>query len=57
MATSPIRWGNLHCLSDVLIVGLSFDVQLLPKDQTVPTDPFDYELDILIVGNGEIVRR
>ena len=44
-------------VSDFIKVGLSLDVQFLPEDQIVPTDSSDWDLDVVIVGNGKIVRR
>ena len=55
--TRPPKISALPCSSDILLVGLSLDVQLLPEDQHVPTDASDYKLDALVVGNGTIFRR
>ncbi|KAL6717170.1 hypothetical protein ACLMJK_005085 [Lecanora helva] len=48
-----------HCKTSTLpfLVGLSLDVQLLPRSQLVPTDPSDYKLNALIMGDGTKVRR
>lgn len=43
-------------VSDILLVGLSLDVQLLPEGQSVPMDASDHDLDALVVGDGTTVR-
>lgn len=43
-------------VSDVLLVGLSLDVQLLPEGQSAPTDASDHNLDALVVGDGTVIR-
>ena len=47
----------MHLLPDKASVGLALDVQLLPEDQSIPTDASDWQLDALVVGNGMTIRR
>lgn len=45
-----------HVISDMLLVGLSLDIQLLPDGQSVPMNASDHKLNALIVGDGTVVR-
>lgn len=38
------------------LVGLALKEQILPTEQDVPTDASDWPLDVLIVGDGSIIR-
>ena len=37
-------------------MALALNEQVLPPEETVPSDATDYKLDALIMGNGEVIR-
>ncbi|KAL9047323.1 MAG: hypothetical protein Q9214_000065 [Letrouitia sp. 1 TL-2023] len=39
------------------LIGLALQEQVLPDGQQVPTGPFDWPLDALVIGDGRILRR
>jgi len=39
-----------------LTVGLALNEQLLPADETVPTDSTDWQLDAILLGDGTFLQ-
>ncbi|KAL9612275.1 MAG: hypothetical protein Q9167_003143 [Letrouitia subvulpina] len=39
------------------LIGLALQEQVLPEGQQVPTGPFDWPLDALVIGDGRVLRR
>ena len=50
LISNPVKLS----LTYFLLVGLALDVQLLPD--RIPTDASDWRLDVLVVGDGSVIR-
>lgn len=49
--------GNRHnLLTPAAVVGLALNEQLIPENQSIPTDETDWRLNTLVIGDGSIVR-
>jgi 5-formyltetrahydrofolate cyclo-ligase len=57
----PFRGENYwHCicggLTNHVVVGLALTEQLLPLNESVPMGPYDFRLNALVTGDGELRR-